>query len=62
MKYQVLFSLKTNEQIFLNVVWCSRDSRLKEKLLCPSIKRYIWLAACILIENFVLLSEVLKYL
>ena len=25
MKYQVLFSLKNNEEIFMNVVCCSRD-------------------------------------
>ena len=25
MKYQVLFSLKNNEKIFMNVVCCSRD-------------------------------------
>ena len=25
MKYQVLFSLKNNEKVFINVVCCSRD-------------------------------------
>ena len=29
MKYQVLFSLKNNEKIFMNVVCCSRDWRFK---------------------------------
>ena len=27
MKYQVLFSLKNNEKVFINVVCCSRDWR-----------------------------------
>ena len=29
MKYQVLFSLKNNEKVFINVVCCSRDWRFK---------------------------------
>ena len=29
MKYQVLFSLKNNERVFINVVCCSRDCRFK---------------------------------
>ena len=29
MKYQVLFSLKNNEKIFINVVCCSRDWHFK---------------------------------
>ena len=29
MKHQVLFSLKNNEKIFMNVVCCSRDQRFK---------------------------------
>ena len=29
MKHQVLFSLKNNEKIFMNVVCCSRDWRLR---------------------------------
>ena len=29
MKYQVLFSLKNNEKIFINAVCCSRDWRFK---------------------------------
>ena len=29
LKYQVLFSLKNNEKIFMNVVCCSRDWRFK---------------------------------
>ena len=29
MKYQVLFSLKNNEKIFMDVVCCSRDWRLE---------------------------------
>ena len=29
MKYQVLFSLKNNEKIFMNVVCCCRDWRFK---------------------------------
>ena len=33
MKYQVLFSLKTNEKIFINVVCCSRDWRLMVKIM-----------------------------
>ena len=28
-KYQVLFSLKNNEKVFMNVVCCSRDWRFK---------------------------------
>ena len=31
MKYQVLFSLKNNEKVFMNVVCCSRDWRFKGK-------------------------------
>ena len=31
MKYQVLFSLKNNEEVFLNVVCCSRDWRFKDQ-------------------------------
>ena len=37
MKYQVLFSLKNNEKVFINVVCCSRDwpfKGLKAFLLC----------------------------
>ena len=29
MKYQVLFSLKNNEEIFMNVLCCSCDSHFK---------------------------------
>ena len=29
MKYQVLFSLKNNEKVFINVVCCSRDWQFK---------------------------------
>ena len=29
MKYQVLFSLKNNEKVFMNVVCCSSDQRFK---------------------------------
>ena len=29
MKYQVLFSLKINEKVFMNVICCSRDRRFK---------------------------------
>ena len=29
MKYQVLFSLKSNEKVFMNIVCCSRDWCLK---------------------------------
>ena len=29
MKYQVLFSLKNNEKVFMDVVCCSRDWRFK---------------------------------
>ena len=29
MKYQVSFSLKNNEKVFMNVVCCSRDWRFK---------------------------------
>ena len=29
MKYQVLFSLKNNEEIFMNIVCCSRDWHFK---------------------------------
>ena len=31
MKYQVLFSLKNNEKVFINVVCCSLDWRFKGK-------------------------------
>ena len=29
MKYQVLFSMKNNEKVFMNVVCCSRDLSFK---------------------------------
>ena len=29
MKYQVLFSLKNNENVFINVICCSRDCHFK---------------------------------
>ena len=29
MKYEVLFSLKNNEKVFINVVCCSRDWHFK---------------------------------
>ena len=32
MKPQVLFSLKNNEKIFMNVVCCSRDCALRVKI------------------------------
>ena len=35
MKYQVLFFLKNNERIFMNVVCCSRDWHFKELILIP---------------------------
>ena len=31
MKYKVLFSLKNNEKVFMNVVCCSRDWHFKGK-------------------------------
>ena len=34
MKYQVLFSLKNNENVIMNVVCCSRDWRLRVKEIC----------------------------
>ena len=34
MKYQVLFSLKNNAEIFMNVVCCSCDWPFKVKLPC----------------------------
>ena len=34
MKYQVLFSLKNNEEIFMNVVCCSCDWHFKGFILC----------------------------
>ena len=37
MKYQVLFSLKNNEKVFVNVVCCSCDCTLRVKL-----NRYIF--------------------
>ena len=33
LKHQVLFSLKNNEKMFINVVCCSRDWRCKGKVL-----------------------------
>ena len=33
MKYQVLFSLKNNEKLFVNAVCCSRDWRFKAGLI-----------------------------
>ena len=30
MKYQVLFSLKNNEKVFMNVICCSLDWRVKD--------------------------------
>ena len=34
MKYQVLFSLKNNEKVYINVVCCSRDWHLRVKRTC----------------------------
>ena len=31
MKYQVLFALKNNEKVFMNVIYCNRDWRFKGK-------------------------------
>ena len=45
MKHQVLFSLKNNEKVFMNVVCCSRDRRFKGKannVLNDTILKY-WL-------------------
>ena len=33
MDYQVLFSLKNNEKVFTNVVCCSRDWLIMEKMV-----------------------------
>ena len=35
MKYQILFSLKNNENIFKTVVCCSHDWHLKDVKWCP---------------------------
>ena len=40
MKHQVLFSLKNNEKIFMNVVCCSRDWRFKGKALEMKIDKF----------------------
>ena len=37
MKHQVLFSLKNNEKIFMNVVCCSRDWRFKVNGLSDTV-------------------------
>ena len=37
MKYQILFSLKDNEKVFMNVVCCSRDWRVKGTHICSPI-------------------------
>ena len=39
MKHQVLFSLKNNEKIFMNVVCCSRD--------WPFSPRFVWTRICL---------------
>ena len=39
MKYQVLFSLKNNEKVFINVVCCSRDWHFKGLTLVININR-----------------------
>ena len=41
MKYQVLFSLKNNEKVFMNVVCCSRDRRFKGKTESYEVCRLI---------------------
>ena len=43
MKYQVLFSLKDNENLFINVVCCSRDWHFKgsESLDKTQIKKTV---------------------
>ena len=40
MKYQVLFSLKNNEKVFINVVCCSRDQRFEVKFCEASLKLF----------------------
>ena len=39
MKYQVLFSLKNNEEVFKNVVCCSCDRRLRVKTFAITFQR-----------------------
>ena len=52
MKHQVLFSLKNNEKIFMNVVCCSPDWRFKDK--CCHSGRYSYKAVwqCTLPQDF----------
>ena len=40
MKYQVLFSLKDNEKVFINVVCCSLDWHFKVKHYSPERSRH----------------------
>ena len=45
MKYQVLFSLKNNEKVFINVVCCSRNWHFKgyqNKLFVQLCKVLVW--------------------
>ena len=44
MKYQVLFSMKNNEKVFINVVCCSRDwhsLRVEESSISPRNTREV---------------------
>ena len=46
MKYQVLFSLKNNEKVFINVVCCSRDWHFKVKNIWNQVKGDLESLAC----------------
>ena len=41
MKHQVLFSLKNNDKVFMNVVCCSRDQRFKGSALSLLLIRWM---------------------
>ena len=53
MKHQVLFSLKNNEKIFMNVICCSHDWHFNKGLITQnknSMDSGVWLV-CVLSQN-----------
>ena len=46
MKYQVSFSLKNNEKVFMNVVCCSRGLKIQGTGMTPYIIQHLHLLHC----------------
>ena len=56
MKYQVAFSLKKNEKVFMNVVCCSRDRLFIHKLLKKTGNGQICLCGCTCLSECLLFT------